>query len=43
MMKPLLAFAVLVVAVFPLVACGGMPGPAPWSDSAANRLEASLS
>ena len=29
----------LGLALLALSACGGMPGPTPWSDSAANRLE----
>lgn len=39
MMRALLTFAASALAVFMLVACGGRLGLAPWSDSAANRLE----
>ena len=38
-MKSLLYAASLGLVVIALSACGGMPGPAPWSDSASNRLE----
>lgn len=38
-MKSLLNAVSLGLVVIALSACGGMPGPAPWSDSAANRLE----
>ena len=38
-MKLLLYAASLGLVVIALSACGGMPAPAPWSDSAANRLE----
>ena len=38
-MKSLLNAVSLGLIVIALSACVGMPGPAPWSDSAANRLE----
>ncbi len=38
-MKSLLNAVSLGLVVIALSACAGMPGPAPWSDSAANRLE----
>ena len=38
-MKSLLNAVSLGLVVIALSACGGMPGLAPWSDSAANRLE----
>ena len=38
-MKPLLNAVSLGLVILALSACGGMPGPTPWSDSAANRLE----
>ena len=38
-MKVLLKSVTLGLALLALSACGGMPGPTPWSDSAANRLE----
>ena len=38
-MKSLLNAVSLGLVVIALSACVGMPGPAPWSDSAANRLE----
>ena len=37
--KSLLNAVLLGLVVIALSACGGMPAPAPWSDSAANRLE----
>jgi len=37
-MKSLLNAVSLGLVVIALSACGGMPGPAPWSDSASNRL-----
>ena len=38
-MKTLLKFLTLGLVALALMGCGGMPGPTPWSDSAANRLE----
>ena len=38
-MKTLLKFLTLGLVALALSACVGMPGSAPWSDSAANRLE----
>ena len=38
-MKSLLNAVSLGLVVIALSACGGTPGPTPWSDSAANRLE----
>ena len=37
--KLLLKSVMLGLALLALSACGGMPAPTPWSDSAANRLE----
>ena len=38
-MMTLLKFLTLGLVALALMGCGGMPGPTPWSDSAANRLE----